>query len=145
MENVVLFNLLNFCFLIAAIVFTGMFGATIFSGKTMAGDDEMPESSRSCFKYWKQGHRQYANYTLLSLAAAVLFIEMKVRLGGFADRAPELFWAHLFFAIPFLCTLLLLRFKITGTKNLLLHKKIAHTSIALFIGTAITGSMLFFN
>ncbi|MBI5005142.1 MAG: hypothetical protein HZC03_00855 [Candidatus Lloydbacteria bacterium] len=99
----------------------------------------------ACREYIKTAHRLYANDMLLSLAFAILFIEIKVRLGGFADRAPELFWTHLSFAVPFLCALLLLRFKITGTKNLSLHKKIAYTSIVLFIGTAITGSMLFFS
>lgn len=128
---------LDVWFVVAALAFTGMFSMTILYGRALFKNNTN--------RMLKEVHRWHANCALVSLALAVLFIEIKVRLGGFADRAPELFWGHLCFSIPFLLSLLLLRFKITGKKNLLLHKKIAYASIALFLGTAVTGAKLFFN
>lgn len=144
MEETIYFYLLDAGFFVAALVFAGMFLAAVLSGNVLLGSAGI-HVCRACRVDIKTKHRQHANHLLLSLAFAILSIEIKVRLGGFADRTPELFWTHLCFAVPFLVSLFLLRFKITGAKNLPLHKKIAHASIALFIGTAITGSMLFFN
>lgn len=137
------FYLLNQGFFLAAIMFLAFFFLTVYDGKELF--DKGHGMSTEYREDVKKEHVWYANGMLWSLFFFVLLIEIKVRLGGFADRAPELFLAHLFFAIPFLCALLLSRFKVTGTKNRLLHKKIAYASIVLFIGTAITGSMLFFN
>ena len=132
--------LLNVLLLVAVVAFTGTFITAVSYGKELNGLVTLERR-----EFLLEEHRWHANGMLWSLFIAILSIEIKVRLGEFADRAPELFWAHLSFAIPLLLSLLLLRFKITGKKNLSLHKKSAYTSIALFIGTAITGSMLFFN
>ena len=138
-----IFFLLDVGFLVAALVFTVMFLITIIHGRTLHNDDY--RTSAVSYKNLKIAHFRHANGMLWSLALAIFFIETKVRLGGFADRSNGLIWTHLCFAVPMLLSLLILRFKITGTKNLSLHTKIAYASIYLFIGTAITGSMLFFN
>lgn len=137
------FYLLDQGFFLTAFIFLALFFLTVYDGKELF--DKGHGMSTEYREDVKREHVWYADGMLWSLIFAVLFIEIKVRLGGFADRAPWLILTHLFFAIPFLCTLLLLRFKITGTKNLALHKKIAHISVALLVGTIITGSMLFFN
>lgn len=137
------FYLLDKGFFLAAFIFLVLFFLTVYNGKELF--DKGHGMSTEHREDVKREHVWCAGFTLWSLIFAVLFIEIKVRLGGFADRATWLILTHLFFAIPFLCALLLLRFKITGTKNLALHKKIAYTSIVLFVGTIITGSLLFFN
>ena len=140
MEESIYLSLLDFGFLISALVFTGMFITTIAYGKEL---NKLITPERR--EFLLEEHSWHANGMLYGLFVAVLMIEIKVRLGGFADRPSGLLWKHLFFAIPFLFSLLLLRFKITGKKNLLLHKKIAQAAVFLFVGTVITGSFLFFN
>lgn len=139
MSLVYLEVVLNWWFLIAVVMFVCAFAATVMYGIDLC-IDKNPDVI-----FFKTQHRRYANIILFSLIFAVLPIEIQIQLGGFNDRSPELFWAHIFFVVPFLCILLLVRFKITGTNNLLLHITLVKVVIVLFIGVAITGCMLFFN
>ncbi|MBI2046385.1 MAG: hypothetical protein HYT28_03130 [Parcubacteria group bacterium] len=134
-------EVLNWWFFLAAAVFVCFFVITVSYGVELRREDK--DKERHVFL--KKEHRWHANGMLWSLVFAVLPIEIIVKLGGFADRSPALFWTHISFVIPFACALLLARFKITGTKNLSLHVAIVRASIALFVCVAVTGSMLFFN
>ena len=86
-------------------------------------------------------HARYTNYAVWLTLLVVVLIEVAVRFGIWSQRG-SLLTVHLMFAVPFLFTLLSLRFWITGHKQQYVHRIIAYACLSLFTGTLVTGVLL---
>lgn len=89
------------------------------------------------------GHRRYATTATVIAVVAVVATEIFIRLHGGANGGP-LFLIHLCFAIPFFLTLLTLRFYATGTRSPRVHRILAYSCCAAFVGALSTGAPLLF-
>lgn len=86
-------------------------------------------------------HRKWANVTFWLTLVAIIMTELFVRLnGGVQHRGLLMF--HLCFACPFFVLLGLLRFRITGLRQPILHRKLASICMVLYGITLITGFIL---
>jgi hypothetical protein len=95
------------------------------------------------FLTWKSSryltkHRSWANLSFWSTIAAILATEFMVRLDGGATL-DALFVIHLTFASSFLAVFVLLRFWMTGLRQLNYHKIGGYTCFGLYAGTFVTG------
>lgn len=86
-------------------------------------------------------HKRVTNTAFWLALVAVVMTETFVRLRGGVE-ANALFWIHLCLAIPFLVTLAILRFWLTGLKKPTTHRKLGYLCMFLFGGTLITGLTL---
>lgn len=78
------------------------------------------------------------------LLVAVGLTELFVRSQG-GLKANGLFPIHLFMAVPFFIGLTLLRCRLTGLRNPKAHAPLAYLTVALFIGTFVTGKIMLFT
>ena len=90
-----------------------------------------------------QSHRNYAHRVFWLALTAVVATEEFVRLNGGVQNW-RLFFVHLSFAFPFLVSLTLLRFWVTGVKDARKHKRLAYFCLSQFVGTLVTGIILIF-
>ena len=89
-------------------------------------------------------HRRFANLSFWTTLAAVVTIELMVRQNGGATLSWQ-FGIHLAFAIPFMLILGLLRFRLTGLRNKVSHRKWAYGCFALAFVMLITGVPILWN
>lgn len=82
-------------------------------------------------------HRTTARRTFFLMVGLILFIEGLVRFNG-GNAMSSLFFVHLTFAIPCFIGIIVLNFFLTGIRSAY-HARIAYTTLALFLGTVMTG------
>lgn len=112
------------------IVLMSVFVGVWLSGRTVAKTKDKLQS-----------HRTYTNIALALVVVLVLVLEAMVRIGGIGNRG-HLFQIHLMFAVPAFCSLLALRFWMTGLRSKKHHRPLAYTCFGLFGGTILTGGWL---
>lgn len=83
-------------------------------------------------------HKRYASAAFYLTLFGIALAEIMARLNKGAHY-PTLLWIHLCFAVPFLATLLVVRFGITGVQKALLHKYVAYSCLFMYAGTFFTG------
>lgn len=86
-------------------------------------------------------HVRHAGWSVWVTLGAIVAIESLVRLSH-PSIMTRLFEVHLGFAVPFLITLLTLRFYLTGSRNGSLHRVFAYGCLIAYGGALITGSIL---
>lgn len=86
-----------------------------------------------------QQHKRVATHALLATFFLIFSIETFSYFSTEHMTGTWLFMVHMFFAVPFLVLLLVLRFWVTGVSKKRMHKPMAYTAAFCFAGVLVTG------
>jgi hypothetical protein len=89
-------------------------------------------------------HKSLATSALTLTVILVVLLEIAVRFGTAVPRG-NLFAVHLGFALPFIVSLVSLRFWLTGLRYGKAHRYVAYGCLSAFAGTLLTGIWLMFS
>lgn len=84
-------------------------------------------------------HKRSANYTIAATIFLIIAIETFSQLSTTHMTGTWVFMLHMFFAVPFLALMLVLRFWADGVHRKKIHRPMAYASAFCFIGVLSTG------